>query len=283
MKIADFWEHSNENIHCLLCPVNCIIPKDSYGHCKIRKNIDNELYAMSYGKITAIAIDPIEKKPLNNFYPGSKIISIGGYSCNLRCPFCQNHSISMGDPNLSTLSPEDLLKIAKEHVPNGNIGVAYTYNEPFINYEYLLDCSKLIRENGLKNVIVTNGYINEEPLLKILPFIDAMNIDLKGFTDDFYIKLAGKLEAIKNTIKIAANMCHIEVTTLIIPGENDSESEMRSISSFIADIDKNIPLHITRFFPSFKMMDKNPTPVKTILRLKEIAEENLKYVYVGNV
>ena len=283
MTLADFWERSEENIHCLLCPVNCVIPKDKYGHCKIRKNIDGKLYADFYGKITAIAIDPIEKKPLYHFYPGSKIVSIGGYGCNMRCPFCQNHSISMGNPDLISLEPNDLIRIAKEHVPNGNIGVAYTYNEPFINYEYLFDCSKMIKENGLKNVIVTNGFINKEPLLKILPFIDAMNIDLKGFTDDYYKKLTGKLNDVKNTIEIASNKCHIEITTLIIPGENDSEDEMRELSSFIANIDENIPLHISRFFPNFKMMDKSPTPANMIFRLKEIAKENLKYVYEGNI
>jgi len=283
MTLADFWETSNENIHCLLCPVNCVIPKDNHGHCKIRKNIDGKLYAAFYGKITAIALDPVEKKPLKYFYPGSKILSIGGYSCNMRCPFCQNHSISMGNPDLISLKPNDLVKIAKEHVPNGNIGVAYTYNEPFINYEYLLDCSKMIKQNGLKNVVVTNGYINKEPLLKILPFIDAMNIDLKGFTDDYYKKLSGKLNDIKNTIEIASKKCHIEITTLIVPSENDSENEMRELSSFIAHIDENIPLHISRFFPNFKMVDKHPTPVNTIFKLKEIANENLKYVYEGNI
>ncbi|MCL2322550.1 MAG: AmmeMemoRadiSam system radical SAM enzyme [Oscillospiraceae bacterium] len=283
MKEALFWEKQEENIHCLLCPVNCTISNGKYGFCKIRKNIDGGLYALNYGKITSIAIDPMEKKPLYRFYPGSRILSIGGYSCNMRCPFCQNYSISMEKPDLMDLSPEDLLKLAKKYAPSGNIGVAYTYNEPFINYEYLLDSSKLIKENGLKNVIVTNGYVNKEPLLKVLPFIDAMNIDLKGFTDEFYKKLSGNLNSIKSIIEIAAKMCHVEITTLIIPGENDSKEEMKELSSFIANINEDIPLHISRFFPNYKMLDKEKTPKGTLFELKKIADENLKYVYLGNI
>ncbi len=283
MKIADFWGKSGDNIHCFLCPVGCRISEGKHGFCRIRKNINGELYALYYGKITSIALDPIEKKPLYKFYSGSTILSIGGYSCNMRCPFCQNYRISMEEADLYSLSPSDLLETAKKYVPSGNIGVAYTYNEPFINYEYLFDCAKIIKENGLKNVVVTNGYVNKDPILKILPFIDAMNIDLKTFNADFYKKLSGNLENIKDTIKIASKMCHIEITTLIIPDENDSDLEIRELSTFIADIDDNIPLHISRFFPSYKMKDKNPTPIKTIFRLKEIAKEKLKYVYEGNV
>ncbi len=283
MKLADFWEKSDENIHCLLCPVSCIIPKDRFGFCRIRKNIDGELYALFYGKITSIALDPIEKKPLYRFFPRSNILSIGGYSCNMRCPFCQNYSISMEPAETHDLSPKKLLEIANKYVSSGNIGVAYTYNEPFINYEYMLDCAKLIKESSLKNVIITNGYVNNAPLLKILPYIDAMNIDLKGISEAYYKKLAGKLDAVKSTIETSAKYCHVEVTTLIVPSENDKEEEMEELSSFIASISHEIPLHISRFFPQYKMNNKPQTPVKTIYRLVEIAKKNLKYVYAGNV
>lgn len=253
--------------------------------------------AESYGQITSLALDPIEKKPLARFHPGSFILSAGSYGCNFRCRFCQNHTISMnrmqndsqdpcraGWPGSVYISPENLVEKALELVPEGNIGIAYTYNEPLIAYEYVYDCSRLAHEKGLKNVVVSNGYISMEPLQEILPFIDAFNIDLKSFKDEFYTKIcAGMPEPVKNTIKLAAASCHVEVTTLIIPGLNDSEAEMEELSAWLSSISPDIPLHLTRFFPNYKMQDRPPTPPDTIYSLVRIAREHLKYVYTGNL
>jgi len=271
---------------CEICPHHCAIEEGKTGFCNARTNIDGVIVCDNYGKLTAIALDPIEKKPLKRFFPGSFILSAGSYGCNLRCPFCQNCEISMagGDMiNTEYVTPEKLVSMAKSLINRGNIGIAYTYNEPMISFEYVMECSRLARENRLKNVVVTNGYICEEPLTKLLPYIDAMNIDLKAFTDEFYKKIKGDLETVKTTISTAAKQCHVEVTTLIIPGENDGDDEMIELSSWLASVNPDIPLHITRFFPRWRMLDKEATPVGTIYRLADIAREKLHYVYEGNI
>ena len=272
-------------VRCNICPYFCNIKEGNFGICGARTNKNGEIVADNYGKITSIALDPIEKKPLRRFHPGSNILSVGSYGCNFRCSFCQNWSISMEGKNRDYiyLSPADLVKKAKEYVPRGNIGIAYTYNEPLIGYEYVMDCTKLIVENGLKNVVVTNGFINREPFEELLPYIHAFNIDLKSFSQEFYKNIGGDLEVVKRSIELASKKCHVEVTTLIIPGENDSEDEMRELTKWLASIDRKIPLHISRFFPAYKMPDKSPTPISTILKLTEIASESLDYVYAGNV
>ncbi len=272
-------------VQCQICPHHCKLEKNQRGLCRGRGNVNGEIVALNYGLITSIALDPIEKKPLRNFYPGKNILSIGSFGCNLKCLFCQNHQISMVSENdipVKKLSPEELIEIAIDLKPRENIGIAYTYNEPLIGYEYLRDCAKLARENNLKNVVVTNGFFCQEPMKELLPHIDALNVDLKGFSDDFYKKVGGKLDTVKDFIELAARYCHVEVTTLIIPGENDKEDEIRELSKFLASINPDIPLHITRFFPNYKMMDKRPTEIKTIFRLANIARKNLKYVYEGN-
>ncbi|MCL2816751.1 MAG: radical SAM protein, partial [Oscillospiraceae bacterium] len=202
-------------VACNICPHHCSIAGGKTGICGVRRNIDGKLTPESYGKITALALDPIEKKPLYHFYPGSKILSLGGYGCNFKCGFCQNHHISM-DSNApyQIISPEEIAAHSAELSSKNNIGVAYTYNEPLINYEFVYDCAKLIVGQNQKNVLVTNGYICEEPLLELLPFIDAMNIDLKSINHDFYKKISGGLDTVKNTVKAASKACHIEVTTL---------------------------------------------------------------------
>jgi pyruvate formate lyase activating enzyme len=283
-RAAMFWESTkNDAVQCTLCPHDCRISNNESGFCEIRKNKNGELIAMNYGKVSAIALDPIEKKPLYRFHPGKKVLSIGGFSCNLRCPFCQNHEIAMDGTSrqYEQLSPQDVLNLALQTVPEGNIGIAYTYNEPLIGYEFLYDCAKLINEAGLLNIVITNGYINEEPLEKLLPFIDAMNIDLKGFSDDFYKKVGGTLESVKRTIARAHNHCHIEVTTLIIPNEN--ENDIESLAAWLASTDPEIPLHLSRFFPQHKYSDREPTTRETIYRLCETAKKHLKYVYAGNM
>jgi len=275
----------NNTVRCVLCPHNCRIRNGEWGICSVRRNIDGDLYAESYGQISSIALDPIEKKPLYHFHPGSYILSVGSYGCNLRCLFCQNYSISMEAPNTVYISPENLIYKAFELKKSDNIGLAYTYNEPLINYEYVLDCCKLAKAKNLKNILVTNGYIREEPFKEILPYIDAMNIDLKSFYNDFYRKICGgKSDFVKNTIYTAATSgCHVEITTLIIPGLNDTEKEMEELSSWIADISSDIPLHLSRFFPRYKLTDKEFTPRATLDKLAQIAGKHLKYVHLGNV
>ncbi|HHT96507.1 MAG TPA: AmmeMemoRadiSam system radical SAM enzyme [Clostridiales bacterium] len=272
-------------IICEICPHHCKLSEGQIGICKGRINLNGLMVEKNYGKVTAIALDPIEKKPLYHFYPGTNILSVGSYGCNLKCPFCQNHEISMDNGEKfygQDLSPKQLVDEAVQLKGQNNIGIAYTYNEPLIAYEFVKDCSTLAKEKGLKNVVVTNGYICKDPLVELLPNIDALNIDLKGFTNEFYKNINGDLETVKNTIQIANNHCHIEVTTLIIPGENDSVEEMEKLSSWLASVNPEIPFHISRFFPNWEMNDANATPVKTIYNLVEVAKKNLKYVYKGN-
>lgn len=272
-------------VTCEICHHHCKLEEGQIGLCRARKSHDGKIICENYGKLTGFALDPIEKKPLRRFYPDSKILSVGSYGCNLRCPFCQNSEISMTDgEHIQTVevSPEALVEKALELVPKGNIGIAYTYNEPLVGYEYVRDCTQLAKERGLKNVVVTNGCICEQPLKELLSYIDAMNIDLKGFTEDFYKMVGGDLKMVKRTIQLAAESCHVEVTTLVIPAENDSEEEMNALSKWLASVNPEIPLHVSRFFPCWKMTDRNPTPVETVYRLAEVARENLRYVYVGN-
>lgn len=269
---------------CPICPHGCALEEGRIGICHARKNVKGTVVSINYGRITSIGLDPIEKKPLARFMPGTKILSVGSFGCNLACPFCQNHQIACATEDMptQTVSPQELLNLAEGLVPEGNIGVAYTYNEPLIGYEYVFDCARLMHQNNLKNVLVTNGFVNPKPLADLLPFIDAMNIDLKGFSEDFYKKLGGRLEPVKATIAAASAVSHVEVTTLVIPGENDGENEMRAMSGWLSELSPDIPLHISRFFPRYLYADRTPTPVETVYRLAEIARENLHYVYPGN-
>ena len=270
---------------CELCFHHCALDEGQTGLCRARACQDGKIVSLNYGKLTSLALDPIEKKPLRRFHPGSLILSVGSFGCNLRCPFCQNHEISMaGDSGIPTVevSPEQLAAKAAELVPQGNIGVAYTYNEPLIGYEYVQDCASLVHEQGMVNVLVTNGSVEEEPWRALLPLIDAVNIDLKGFTPSWYRKLGGDLETVKRSIALAAERCHVEVTTLLIPGENDSEEEIRELARWLASVSPEIPLHLSRFFPRYQMTDRPPTPVEQVYRLTETAQRYLSYVYTGN-
>jgi len=279
---------------CDVCFRQCKIKEGQTGFCGGRIFRNGQIVAANYGRLTSLALDPIEKKPLKMFHPGSMILSLGSYGCNLRCPFCQNSSISWSQKafeykdKADFYEPEEIVKTALELRPRGNIGLAFTYNEPLIGYEFVRDTAKLAKESGLQNVLVTNGTATQKVLKEILPYIDAMNIDLKAFTDRFYSDfIGGDFQMAKEFITGAAKSCHVELTTLIIPDENDSEEEMRELSAWIAALEnqtgKKIPLHITRFFPAFKLMDRGPTPVSTILRLVEIAKENLGFVFPGNI
>ena len=279
---------------CDVCFRQCKIEEEQTGFCGGRTCRENQIVAANYGRLTSLALDPIEKKPLKMFCPGSMILSLGSYGCNLRCPFCQNSSISWSQKafeykdKAEYYEPQKIVKTALELRPRGNIGLAFTYNEPLIGYEFVRDTAKLAKEAGLQNVLVTNGTATQKVLKEILPYIDAMNIDLKAFTNHFYSDfIGGDFNMVKDFITAAASTCHVELTTLIIPGENDSEEEMRDLSAWTAALEnqsgKKIPLHITRFFPAFKLTDKKPTPVSTILRLVEIAKENLEFVFPGNI
>ena len=270
---------------CELCFHRCELDEGQTGLCRARGYRDGRIVPLNYGKLTGLALDPIEKKPLRRFHPGSLILSVGSFGCNLRCPFCQNHEISMaGEGELQTaqVSPEKLVAKAAELVPQGNIGVAYTYNEPLIGYEYVRDCAALVHKRGLVNVLVTNGTVEEVPWRALLPLIDAVNIDLKGFTAEWYRKLGGDLGAVKRSIVLAAEQCHVEVTTLLIPGENDSVEEIRELARWLSGVDPNIPLHLSRFFPRYRMMDRPPTPVEQVYRLADEARAYLACVCTGN-
>ncbi len=272
-------------LKCPICPHGCLLDRQETGFCRARRHVDDRIISINYGKITSMALDPIEKKPLARFLPGSRVLSVGSFGCNLRCGFCQNSSISMcgeAEVGMVYVAPDALAERAADLVPQGNIGVAFTYNEPFIGFEYLKDSMREVKKRGLRNVLVTNGYICEEPLLTLLPDIDVMNIDLKGFSETFYKKLKGDLETVKNTIRQAQTACHVEVTTLIIPDENDKEEETAAIARWLASMNPEIPYHISRFFPQYQYQDKPATDVRKIYRLAEIARRHLKYVYTGN-
>ena len=280
---------------CKVCFRHCNINEGETGFCGARSCDEGKVVCANYGRITSLALDPIEKKPLQRFHPGSMVLSVGSYGCNLRCPFCQNYEISWSDKALHLadkteyLPPDTLAELAEKYRNRGNIGVAFTYNEPLIGYEYVLDTAKIIHEKGMKNVLVTNGTASLSVLRELLPYIDAMNIDLKGFTDRYYTDvLRGNRKMAMDFISEAARHCHVELTTLIVPGENDTTDEMRKLSSWIASLETccesgtDIPLHISRFFPRFHMTDRQATDVSLVYKLADTAREKLKYVYTGN-
>ena len=282
MKEAMYYKKLDDNrVLCNLCPHNCNIKDGGKGVCRVRENISGVLYSLNYDRISAIAMDPIEKKPLYHFYPGSYILSAGSVGCNFKCSFCQNYSISQTDEAADEITPEDLVYTALSQ--KNNIGIAYTYNEPSIWYEFVYEASKLAREKGLKNVLVTNGFISEEPLKKLLPFIDALNIDVKAFTEKYYRDVCkGMLEPVKRTVMIASEKCHVEVTTLVVTDLNDSMDEIGQIAKWLSSINRDIPLHLSRYFPNYKLYN-DPTPVNTLIAAKEEAEKYLNYVYIGNL
>ena len=278
---------------CGVCFRHCDIPEGKTGFCGGRIARNGRVEAYNYGRITSLALDPIEKKPLARFFPGSMILSVGSFGCNLRCPFCQNHDISWSEQafrfaeTAETASPEELVDLALKTRDKGNIGIAFTYNEPLIGYEFVRDTARLANEAGLRNVMVTNGTAELSVLKELESYIDAMNIDLKGFTDRYYSRvLGGDRSQVMAFITEAVKSCHVELTTLIVPGENDSETEIRELSEWVSGLKEpdgdDVPLHITRFFPRFHMTDRGATDVKTVYRLADTARERLKYVYTGN-
>ena len=345
MREAAYYEKLDSgSVRCMLCPHRCFLQPGKTGVCRARRNTDGKLYSLNYGYVASVALDPIEKKPLYHFHPGSYILSAGTFGCNFKCRWCQNWSIAHGEDQpasrvedkfpdqrdsrvpdsekgqsvgsgngdrqlsehenvrfpedeeeqahawnhrgvmLAELTPERLASLAEKYIGRGNIGVAYTYNEPTVWYEFVMDTAKLVREKGLANVLVTNGFINEEPLEELLPYIDAMNIDVKAFTGDFYGRYCkGSLEHVKRIVERSAQSCHVEVTTLVIPGLNDSPEEIGELARWLSSIDRDIVLHLSRFFPNYKMLHIGPTPLETLERAKRSAQEHLGHVYLGNV
>lgn len=280
---------NREQVLCDVCPKFCKLREGQIGFCRARSNIGGKIVPINYGQATSLALDPIEKKPLMRFCPGTYILSYGSYGCNLRCPYCQNASISMAGPDNCPhrlITPEGLTDLAVDLSKQepGNIGVAFTYNEPTVCFDFIRDTSKLLHEAGLKSVVVTNGGLVRKYADELLPHVDALNIDLKGFSDEFYRYVKGEFDTVKEFIKAAVeHKCHVELTTLAIPTKNDDPEEMEREAEWIASISPDIPLHLSRFFPRYKVDDLPPTPAETIYRLKDIAQKKLKYVYTGNL
>ncbi|OIO00524.1 AmmeMemoRadiSam system radical SAM enzyme [Candidatus Desantisbacteria bacterium CG_4_10_14_0_8_um_filter_48_22] len=281
MKEALYWEKQGEKTKCLLCPHNCIISEGKAGVCGVRRNTGGKLYSLNYGKVTSISMDPIEKKPLYHFHPGSTILSMGTAGCNFHCDFCQNWSISQdAKAPVDEITPEQAVRTAQKHA---SFGICYTYNEPFIWFEFVLETARLAKKAGLKNVLVTNGSVSREPLAEVLPFIDAANIDLKAMDEDFYAKICkGKLGPVLDTIKAMHGKAHIELTNLVVPTLNDSPEKIAKLVDWVAEVGADIPLHFSRYHPCYKM-DIPPTPEDTLKTARKIAMKKLKYVYIGNV
>jgi pyruvate formate lyase activating enzyme len=275
---------TGNRLQCLLCPHLCKLGEGKTGICGVRKNTGKSIRLLTYGVISGYSPDPVEKKPFYHFYPGYNILSIGSYGCNMRCDFCQNYNISQKIPEsiMADSSPGEIVKNALS--AQKNIGLAFTYNEPGIWYEFVMDTAMLAREKGLRTAMVTNGYINSGPLAMLLKVIDAFNVDLKAFNETFYKKLAGaSLEPVKNSLKqISREGRHLEITTLLIPGQNDDKGEMENQVKWIAaELGDETPFHLSRYFPMYKREDPT-TPHETLLSHFEIASRHLKYVYMGN-
>ncbi|RKY42770.1 MAG: AmmeMemoRadiSam system radical SAM enzyme [Candidatus Makaraimicrobium thalassicum] len=289
LKKAMLWEKmEGKRVHCYLCSHHCKIEENGFGFCGMRQNLEGELYTYAYGKVIASHVDPIEKKPLYHFLPGTYAYSIATIGCNFRCPFCQNWTISQRsvkdkDMEGEELSPEEIAAAAEG---NNCSSISYTYTEPTIFFEYAYDTAKTAKARGLYNNFVTNGFMTKEAIAEISPYLDAANIDLKFFSDDSYRRickgsLSPVLDSIKNMKKAGI---WVEVTTLIVPGENDSNEELCGIAEFLAETGKEIPWHISRFHPDYKYTDSYPTPLATMEKAREIGKKaGLKYIYLGNV
>ncbi len=272
---------------CTLCPHRCELAENGPpGRCRARALRHGQIVALNYGRITGAALDPIEKKPLRRFYPGSSILSVGSFGCNMNCFFCQNAHIAAADEHSAQTeywSPQHLCDMAQRLVSRGNIGAAFTYNEPLVGCEYVRDAARLLRQSGLRTVVVTNGCFHPEAMAELFPLVDAWNIDLKGFTQPWYSRLGGSLKTVQRFIEAAHQHGHVELTCLVVPGENDSDEEMSALAGWVATLSQAIPLHISRFFPRHEAKDARATPTQTVERLVRVAGQSLQYVYAGNM
>lgn len=280
---ASYYSVEGERTDCLLCPWHCHINPDRVGRCGVRKNVKGVLHTLNYGEVTSGGLDPIEKKPLYHFHPGSQILSLGSFGCNLSCGFCQNWQISQERAPSQVLLPAEAAQAAQDQVKQGNIGLAFTYNEPFIWYEYIRDTAPLVKEAGLYNVLVTNGIVEAEPLEELLPFIDAMNVDIKSMSEKFYLQhCKGQALPARQTVERAFGRCHVEITNLIIPGENDSDEELQALVDWAASVSPNLVLHFSAYHPDYEF-EKPSTPPETLKKAYAMAKEKLQHVYVGNI
>ncbi len=284
MREASFYEVKQDGrVACLLCPKGCTMQEGQSGACRVRRNIEGRLIGENYGRCTSCSLDPIEKKPLFHFFPGSKIMSIGTYGCNMNCRYCQNWTLSQTEPPATMLTVQEAVELAKNSEAEGNIGLAYTYSEPTVWYEFVSDTAAAIKEAGMKNVVVTNGFINPEPLHEWFGLIDALNIDVKAFSEEFYRRICGaELAPVLRTVEAAARHCHVEVTTLLVPGLNDDPAEIEALSRWLAEINPSIPLHLTRYHPAYKSSAPQ-TPLERLHAARETARKFLRHVYIGNV
>ena len=268
------------NVRCLLCPHLCLLQNGQKGICGVRSADKGVLFTSNYGECSSLALDPVEKKPLYHFYPGRSILSAGSTGCNFSCPYCQNYAISQERPFTEYKEPTELAELS---LREGSIGLAFTYNEPIMWYEYISDTAPLVKERGGVNVLVTNGYINPEPLAKLADLIDAMNIDVKAFSSHFYRKLCGgRIDPVRRTVEYAFTRCHIELTYLVIPGWNDSPDEIESFAKWVAGIGPDIPVHFSRYFPRYRFTT-HETPEKTMQDAAAAASAHIKFVYIGNL
>lgn len=280
-KEAMYYEKKeNKIVQCELCPHNCVIKEGNRGICRVRINEGGTLYTENYGEISSMGVDPIEKKPLYHFYPSQGILSLGTYGCNFKCKFCQNFRISQQRPATTYQNPDDIIKQAKER---DIMGIAYTYSEPMVWYEFVYETAIKAHEAGLNNVLVTNGFLNQKPLKKLTKYIDAANIDLKSFNNDFYKEICGgTLQPVLDTIKYMYGKTHLELTTLIVTNHNDGLDELEDIFKWVSDLSKDIPMHLSRYFPNYKLDDPS-TPEKKMEAAYELAKKYLNYVYIGNM
>ena len=286
MREAMYYEtRPKDRVKCLLCPWECLLSPGKVGICRVRENRGGKLFTRNFARVAAQGLDPIEKKPLYHFYPGSTIFSLGTFGCNFACQFCQNWSIAQAEPATGQLSPRQAveLTLAAKAAQGDCLGLAYTYSEPLVWYEYVRETAELAQSAGLKNVLVTNGFVREEPLKELLPFLDALNVDVKAFTADFYRRWCkGDLDPVLRTVELAVPQCHVEITNLLIPGLNDSEAEIRSLVEWVAGLSADIPLHFSRYFPNYRL-NLPPTPLESMERAYALAKEKLHYVYLGNL
>lgn len=281
MEARYYEKREDEKVQCHLCPHECVINSGKRGLCRVRRNDSGTLIATTYGKVAAAGMDPIEKKPLYHFHPGSSILSLGQAGCTFHCQFCQNCEMLSPDIPQQSLPPEEAVRLAER---KNSDGIAYTYNEPYAGFEYVIDTARLAREAGLKNVLVTNGYYMSDPFEELAPLVDAMNIDLKSMHEDFYNEYCrGDIGPVHETIEAAYDKgIHVELTTLLITGLNDSEEEVQELVQYIESISPEIPLHLSRYHPAYKM-NRPSTPEETLEMAYRVASETLNYVYLGNV
>ncbi|NLN06942.1 MAG: AmmeMemoRadiSam system radical SAM enzyme [Firmicutes bacterium] len=284
MHEARYYETRSPGVLCRLCPHFCRLQDGGTGRCGVRREVAGKLYSLNYGRCAAMALDPIEKKPLFHFYPGRQIFSIGTSGCNLDCGFCQNWRLVKGDPVAAKyFTPAEMVEAALLYGDPEPFGIAYTYAEPGMWFEFVLETARLAKAKGLKNVLVTNGFLNQEPLQELLPVIDAFNIDVKAFQDEYYRRhCAGRLSPVLRYVETAAASAHVELTYLVVPGLNDSEEEVARFADWAASLNPAMPVHLTRYFPQHRF-DLPPTPVGVMEKLQLVARQKLDYVYLGNV